>query len=43
MVSVGFLETTVFDKLLAEMPWFAVTVPLALGPGVAGSLPLASS
>ena len=42
MVSVGFLETTVFKQLLAELPGFAVTVLLALGLGVAGSMLLAS-
>ncbi len=42
MVSVGFLETTVFNQLLAELPGFAVTVLLALGLGVAGSMLLAS-
>jgi two-component system CitB family sensor kinase len=42
MVSVGFLETTVFNQLLAELPGFAVTVLLALGLGVAGSWLLAS-
>jgi two-component system, CitB family, sensor kinase len=42
MVSVGFLETTVFNQLLTELPGFAVTVLLALGLGVAGSMLLAS-
>ncbi|HSP09093.1 MAG TPA: sensor histidine kinase [Candidatus Dormibacteraeota bacterium] len=42
MVSVGFLETTVFNQLLAELPGFAVTLMLALGLGVAGSMLLAS-
>ena len=42
MVSVGFLETTVFNQLMAELPGFAVTVLLALGLGVAGSMLLAS-
>ena len=42
MVSVGFLETAVFNQLLAELPGFAVTVLLALGLGVAGSMLLAS-
>src|SRR5712692_4019323 len=42
MVSVGFLETTVFDQLLGELPGFAATVLLALGLGVAGSMLLAS-
>src|SRR5450759_5303886 len=35
MVSVGFLETAVFNQLMAELPGFAVTVLLALGLGVA--------
>src|SRR5450759_929846 len=42
MVSVGFLETAVFNQLIAELPGFAVTVLLALGLGVAGSMLLAS-
>ncbi|HVC78328.1 MAG TPA: sensor histidine kinase [Candidatus Micrarchaeaceae archaeon] len=42
MVSVGFLETTVSNQFLAELPGFAVTVLLALGLGVAGSWLLAS-
>jgi two-component system, CitB family, sensor kinase len=42
MVSVGFLETAVFSQLLGELPGFAVTVLLALGLGVAGSMLLAS-
>jgi len=42
MVSVGFLETTVFNQLLTELPGFAVTLLLALGLGVAGSMLLAS-
>src|ERR1700694_5870737 len=42
MVSVGFLETAVFNQLLAELPGFAVTVLLALGLGVIGSMLLAS-
>src|SRR6266568_1105598 len=42
MVSVGFLETAVFNQLMAELPGFAVTVLLALGLGVAGSWLLAS-
>src|SRR6202521_6020696 len=41
MVSVGFLETTVFNQLLAELPGLAATVLLALGLGVAGSKLLA--
>src|SRR3989475_8209823 len=42
MVSVGFLETAVFNQLTAELPGFAVTVLLALGLGVAGSMLLAT-
>jgi two-component system CitB family sensor kinase len=42
MVSVGFLETTVFNQLRTELPGFAVTLLLALGLGVAGSMLLAS-
>lgn len=42
MVSVGFLETAVFNQLLTELPGFAATVLLALGLGVIGSLLLAS-
>ena len=42
LVSVGFLETTVYQQLLAELPGFAATVLLALGLGVAGSVLLAS-
>src|SRR6202165_5366235 len=42
MVSVGFLETAVFNQLLAELPGFAVTVLLALGLGVAESMLLPS-
>ncbi len=42
MVSVGFLETTVFNQLVAEMPGFVATVLLALGLGVIGSMLLAS-
>lgn len=42
MVSVGFLETAVFSQLLAELPGFALTVLLALGLGVIGSMLLAS-
>jgi len=42
MVSVGFLETAVFNQLLGELPGFAVTVLLALGLGVVGSMLLAS-
>ena len=33
LVSVGFLETTVFNQLLTELPGFAVTVLIALGLG----------
>src|ERR1700674_429898 len=42
LVSVGFLETTVFNQLLNELPGFSVTLLLALGLGVAGSMLLAS-
>src|SRR5256885_13652805 len=42
MVSVGFLETAVFNQLVAELPGFALTVLLALGLGVVGSMLLAS-
>src|SRR6202165_5277898 len=42
LVSVGFLETTVYQQLFAELPGFAVTALLALGLGVAGSVLLAS-
>ena len=42
MVSVGFLETAVFNQLLADVPGFALTLLLALGLGVGGSLLLAS-
>ena len=42
MVSVGFLEATVFNQLLTELPGFAVTLLLALGLGVGGSMLLAS-
>lgn len=42
MVSVGFLETDVFNHLVAELPGFAATLLLALGLGVFGSLLLAS-
>jgi two-component system, CitB family, sensor kinase len=42
MVSVGFLETAVFNQLLAELPGFAVTVLLSLALGVAGAMLLAS-
>ena len=42
MVSVGFLETAVFNQLMTELPGFAATVLLALGLGVIGSMLLAS-
>jgi two-component system CitB family sensor kinase len=42
MVSVGFLETAVFSQLLGELPGFGLTVLLALGLGVIGSMLLAS-
>jgi two-component system CitB family sensor kinase len=42
LVSVGFLETTVFNQLLTELPGFAVTVLIALGLGVVGAMLLAS-
>src|SRR6202049_1519017 len=42
MFSFGFLETAVFNQLMAELPGFAVTVLLALGLGVAGAMLLAS-
>jgi two-component system, CitB family, sensor kinase len=42
LVSVGFLETAVFNQLLSELPGFAVTLLLALALGVAGSMLLAS-
>lgn len=42
LVSVGFLETAVWRQLMAELPGFAVTLLLALGLGVAGSMLLAS-
>ncbi|HEV2027412.1 MAG TPA: sensor histidine kinase [Candidatus Dormibacteraeota bacterium] len=42
LVSVGFLETAIFNQLVAELPGFALTVLLALGLGVVGSLLLAS-
>jgi two-component system, CitB family, sensor kinase len=42
MVSVGFLETAVWQSLMRELPGFAVTLLLALALGVAGSLLLAS-
>jgi two-component system CitB family sensor kinase len=42
LVSVGFLETAVFNQLMAELPGFAATLLLALGLGVAGSMLLAT-
>jgi two-component system, CitB family, sensor kinase len=42
LVSVGYLETAVFNQLLSELPGFAVTLLLALALGVAGSMLLAS-
>jgi two-component system CitB family sensor kinase len=42
LVSVGFLETAVFKQLVEDLPGFAVTILLALGLGVAGSMLLAS-
>src|SRR6267143_3489981 len=42
LVSVGFLETAVFNQLLAELPGFLATMLLALGLGVAGSMLRAS-
>lgn len=42
LVSVGYLETTVGQQLLEDLPGFATTVLLSLGLGVAGSLLLAS-
>ena len=42
MVSVGYLETTVGQQLLRELPGFATTVLLSLGLGVIGSMLLAS-
>src|ERR1700694_366304 len=42
LVSVGFLETTVFNQLLNELPGFSVTLLLALGLGGAVSILLAS-
>ena len=41
LVSVGYLEATVYQQLLAELPGFAVTVLLALALGAAGSMLLA--
>src|SRR5437879_2840876 len=42
LVSVGYLEDTVGQQLLADLPGFARTVLLSLGLGVAGSMLLAS-
>jgi len=42
LVSVGYLETTVGQQLLGDLPGFATTVLLSLGLGVAGSMLLAS-
>src|SRR5216683_294759 len=42
LVSVGFLEATVWQQLLNELPGFALTVLLALALGGAGSMWLAS-
>src|SRR5690242_16476210 len=42
MVSVGFLEDAVFSQLVAELPGYGLTVLLALGLGVIGSMLLAS-
>jgi two-component system CitB family sensor kinase len=42
LVSVGFLETTVFRSLRDDLPGFAVTILLALALGVGGSMLLAS-
>ena len=42
LVSVGFLETTVFNQFRDDLPGFAATILLALGLGVAGSMLLAS-
>src|SRR5260370_26989343 len=42
LVSVGFLEATVWQQLLNELPGFALTVLLALALGAAGSMWLAS-
>src|SRR5690349_19663676 len=42
MVSVGFLETAIFNHLVGELPGFAATVLLALGLGAIGSMLLAS-
>jgi two-component system CitB family sensor kinase len=42
LVSVGYLETTVWRQLGEELPGFAVTVLLSLALGVLGSMLLAS-
>jgi two-component system CitB family sensor kinase len=42
MVSVGFLETAVWQQLTRQLPGFGVTLLIALGLGVAASLLLAS-
>src|SRR5260370_13622453 len=42
LVSVGFLEATVWQQLLNELPGFALTVLLALALGAAGSIGRAS-
>jgi two-component system CitB family sensor kinase len=42
LVSVGYLEDTVGQQLLGDLPGFATTVLLSLGLGVAGSMLLAS-
>jgi two-component system, CitB family, sensor kinase len=42
MVSVGFLEDAVFGQLVAELPGYVLTVLLALGLGLIGSMLLAS-
>src|SRR5690242_2635705 len=42
MVSVGYLEDAVFSQLVAELPGYGLTVLLALGLGVIGSMLLAS-
>src|SRR5438128_10305999 len=42
LVSVGYLEDTVGQQLLADLPGFATTVLLSLRLGLAGSMLLAS-
>jgi len=42
MVSVGYLETEVWQQLVAELPGYAATILLALALGAAGSVLLAS-